>query len=267
MPSPFPGMDPWLEKATTWGGVHMGLLYAIHAALNRDLPEGLYAELDQYLRVEEGGDDEVRTGRRNPDVFVPEPPPPVPKPKGGRATAVLDPPTVEVTLLAGAVQKHRRVLIRTLDGRQVLTAIELLSPSNKNPGPGRNAYLAKRNEYLASGTNLVEIDLLRDGDRLPLGRPRPPISDYYIVVSPAPRRPQSSVWSFSVREPIPVFPVPLGPEWDAVPLALRGCMDRLYDEGRYAQKVRYANPPEPPLREPDAAWAADLLKKPARKKK
>ncbi len=261
MPSPFPGMDPYLEDPTRWGGVHLGLIYAIQTELNRVLPVGLFAEIDQYVRVEESDSDDVNQ-LRNPNVFVPEPLSPVTRiGSSGGSTAVIAAPNAVFTLLPGTIQKHRRVTIQTTARRDVLTAIEVLSPSNKTSGQGRDAYLLKRNEYLASGTNLVEIDLLRDGERLPFGRPRPPSSDYYIFVSPADRRPKTSVWSFTLQERIPVFPVPIRPDLGAVPLDLRVCLDRIYEDGRFATKLQYTCPPNPELDAPRSSWANDLLAK------
>jgi len=259
MPSPFPGMDPYLEDPSEWGGVHHALIVAIAAQLNLRLPAGFRAKIEQYIRVEESeGDSEPERRLRNPDVFIPDTPSPY---RNGSSTALLSSPTLEMVLLPGELTRHRRVLIETLDGRNVLTALELLSPSNKKIGPDRSAYLNKRNEYLAAGTNLVEVDLLRSGLRLPVGNPAPPVADYYILVSAAERRPMTSVWAFSVRQSIPNFAVPLLPQIGSVVLELRSCLDRVYDEGRYGQAVDYTAPPAFAMKDSDAAWATELLSK------
>ena len=166
-----------------------------------------------------------------------------------------------------STRKRRRILIRTADGSDVLTVIEVLSPSNKSNSADGQAYLAKRGEYLASSTNLVEIDLLRDGDRIPLGRPRPPVTDYYVLVSAKNRRPSTSIWAFTVQEPLPIFPVPLGRKYEGVALDLKACLDRVYDDGRYATKLHYDQPPVPELDAPRTVWANELLKKHLREKK
>jgi len=176
-------------------------------------------------------------------------------------------PTAEVRLLSGRARKRRRVVIVAADGQRVLTAIEVLSPANKAPGEDREAYLLKRSECLASGTNLVEIDLLRGGDRLPMGRPAPAVSDYYILSSPADRRPHTAVWAFAVPDAIPIFPVPVRPRVAPVPLDLRACLDTAYDNGLYGEKLRYDAPADPPLNSRDAEWASSLFAKPPKKKK
>ncbi len=270
MPSPFPGMDPYLEDPTRWAGVHLRLIAAIERELNRLLPPPFVAEIDQYVRVQEVGEDDEFLGRRNPDVFVPEAND-VHAPRRESESSglvVLTEPTSRVRLATGATVRHRRVLITTTDdARPLLTAIEILSPSNKTAGADREAYLAKRGECLASGTNLVEIDLLRAGDRLPMGRPRPPVTDYYVILSVAPERPEASIWAFGLRDPLPVLPIPLRPPLDPVPLDLRACLDRVYADGGFDRKLRYDAPADPPLNSRDAEWASSLFAKPAKKKK
>ena len=270
MPSPFPGMDPYLEEPRRWGGVHHLLITAIHDALNTALPEGFFAEVEQYVLIEEDDpESDDRPSPRNPDVFIPDSGsvPNTTKARGSSTLGLLDPPTSIVTLKLQPLRKSYRILVQTQDGRGIITAIELLSPSNKTPGPNREAYLAKRNEFLGAGTNLMELDLLRDGDRLPMGKPRPAIADYYFLVSEAVARPKTSVWAFSVRESIPVIPVHLTSAYDPVPLNLRQALDRVYDGGRYSQKLDYSKPCTPPLNGPDRDWANSFLKKPTRKKK
>ena len=260
MPSPFPGMDPYLETAAGWGGVHSALIYAIQAELNRHLPEGLRAKIDEYVYVQ----DQPDTGRRvkvKPDAFIPE------AHTSGNGVAVAARPTTEPTtrgrLPEGRKRRTRRVVV-TVPGQRVLTAVEVMSFSNKLPGDDRDAYLRKRREYLAS-VDLVEIDLLRVGERMPAGEPLPPPSDYLVLSCRADRFPDVETWTRTVREPLPVLPVPIGPGRKPCPLDLRVCLDRLYDETRAAVDIDYAEPPEFPLRAADAEWAADLFKKHAKK--
>ena len=99
------------------------------------------------------------------------------------------------------------VEIRDRQGRDLVTVIELLSPTNKRPGPDREQYLAKRRQLLASGVHLVEIDLLRGHPRLPLDDLPP--CDYYVMVSRAEERPQAGLWPLGLRDPLPPIPVPL----------------------------------------------------------
>jgi hypothetical protein len=264
MPSPFPGMDPYLEGAL-WPDVHASLIVTIRGALVAGLPDGYIAGIDEYLWLAED-DEEDRVRRGKPDAFVSV----VAKPAAParRGTAAVAEPTAR-TMLPAPKRVRRKRFIRLVDAddKSVVTVIELLSPSEKLPKKDRTHYLAKRDEYLAAGANLVEIDLLRKGHRVPLGEPDPPDADYYFLVSRASDYPTAEVWGFNVQEPIPVFPVPLKPEDEPVPLDLRACLDVIYDTARYDKRIDYAKPPDPPLRKPDAEWAAELLKKTARKTK
>lgn len=265
MPSPFPGMDPYLEVASTWGGVHQGLIYNIQAELNRHLPAGLRAKSDEYVWVqdvpekEDDGPPPVRPGRRakvKPDAFVP-----VGEAGGNGAVVVAQPftpPTTRGRLPAGRKRKARRVVV-TGPGLPVVTVIEVFSPSNKDPGPDREAYLRKRREYLASA-DLVEIDLLRAGERMPAGKPPPPPSDYLMLTCRAAGFPEVETWAVTVRDPLPILPVPIGRAHPPCPLDLRACLDRVYDDLRAAVGIDYAAPPEYPLRAGDAEWAAGLLR-------
>ena len=254
MPSPFPGMDPYLESPSHWGSFHQWLTTAIAAHLNRSLPSGYVAELDQYvwLANEPGGERDL-LGR--PDAFVTPRPDRPEAEEGGVAVAVevVAEPTLQTTLPKFKKRKQGFVKITTADGAEVLAVVELLSPSNKSTD--RAAYLAKRNEYLAAGVNLLEIDLLRAGDRLPVGKPQPPATDYYIVLCRADSPGRASVWAFGVREPVPVVPLPFKAGVAPAVLDLRACLDRAYDDGRYRDKLRYARPTDPPLRKDDAEWA------------
>ncbi|MGL6095321.1 MAG: DUF4058 family protein, partial [Fimbriiglobus sp.] len=133
--------------------------------------------------------------------------------------------------------------------------------------PDRERYLAKRDEVLAANTSLVEIDLLRDGERPPLGKPSPPAGDYRVVVCRSAEYPRAAVWAFTVRDPIPAVPVPLKPGAADVGLDLQRLASDIYDAHRYADRVDYATPITPALRPADAAWAVDVLKNHARKRK
>jgi hypothetical protein len=257
-------MDPYLEDPVRWGGVHQLMISAIVAALNRALPAGFVAEVELFVWSGDQPEDEAVLRRRKPDVFIPR----VGRTKSVGATSLaVAPPTVVTRLPERHVRRNKRVEVQTADGREVVTVLELLSPANKRTGEDRTAYLTKRGEFFASQANFVEIDLLRDGDRMPMGNPHPPPADYYVFVSPADRRAESQVWAWNVSAAIPVFPVPLRRKVPPVPLDLRACLERVYEEGRYEDKLNYRTDPVPPLRAGDADWAADLLKRPAKKKR
>ncbi|MBX9581931.1 MAG: DUF4058 family protein [Gemmataceae bacterium] len=263
MPSPFPGMDPYLEGPSHWGGLHMTLIVALRGVLTPRLPRGYFAEIHQYVWLESEDDPDRRWV--GPDVYVGE--------GGGRrpraSAAEVTAPSAAVTIPTLKKPGKRYIGVTDKDDNRVVTVIELLSPSDKGKGTRKDRanYLAKREEYFGAGVNLVEIDLLRTGSRPPTGDPDPPGGDYLVLVSRADDFPEAAVWSFTVRQPLPVIPVPLKPEDDDVPLPLRPALDRAYADAGYADRIDYSKPPVPDLRPEDAEWAADLLKKHAKKRK
>ena len=266
MPSPFPGMDPYLEAPGFWPGFHTSMLSAIRAALTPQLPPGFFAELEQHVWFRE---EEPRSGVRHvkPDVYVTEgQPPPGRKKPGVKGALVLTEPTARVTLPAVVreIGQHT-VRIRDARNRRVVTAIELLSPSNKEPGMDRDRYLMKRNEFVANGTSLVEIDLLRHGHRVPVGPV--PDGDYYVYVTEEAFYDRVNLWVATVREPLPTVPVPLPNPHPPIALALRACVDRVYEEANYGPQIDYAAATDPPLRKGDAEWAVEHIQRTRKPKK
>jgi len=260
-------MDPYLENPVFWAGFHANLCGRIQTALNLSLPEGYFAEIDEYVWLQAEEEDE-RLLLGKPDTFVTD--------KNGAhsksrkdekvGVMVLAPP-VEVTLPNAKKKKHRFVKIVGPDHATVLTVVEVLSPANKTKSGDGRKYREKRDEYLGTGTSLVEIDLLRAGERMPLGKPTPPDADYYLFVCRGGAYPQAGVWPFTIRDAIPVLPVPLKPDDADVPLDLQSCVSEIYDTNRYSMRIDYTQPTTPALRPVEAGWATDLLKKQLAKKK
>jgi hypothetical protein len=155
------------------------------------------------------------------------------------------------------------IAIYDVEGREVVTIIEVLSPSNKTPGPGRNDYLAKQQEILESETNLVEIDLLRQGSHVlavpPWEVAQRGSADYLICTRRTARPGGYEVLRLTVRQPLPLLPIPLRTGEPDVVLDLAAAFTRAYDAGAYDLLVDYTQEPEPPLSRADAAWAEALL--------
>jgi hypothetical protein len=128
-------------------------------------------------------------------------------------------------------------------------AIEFLSPTNKIPGPRRERYLRKQQDYLDGGVNLVEIDLIRAGIR----------TDYQICVRRLMQLEEPEVYRAPLRERLPIIRIPLRPKDKDIPLDLQDLIDQCYRRGRYAA-INYRSDPIPPLSLPDARWADDLLR-------
>ncbi|GET44109.1 DUF4058 family protein [Microseira wollei] len=141
----------------------------------------------------------------------------------------------------------------------VITVIEILSPKNKRPGEGREAYIKKRKQVLASLTHLVEIDLLRGGKPMPI-LSEVPASDYRIVLIRGDRRPQAQLYAFNLRQTIPSFPLPLNPGDPEPIIDLQTLLNGLYERARYHLAIDYSQAPVQPLKAEDVSWVDTLLR-------
>ncbi len=259
--SPFPGMDPYLEQ--DWLDAHARLITYICDQMQQQLPEDLLARMESRVLVSDVDDEEIR--QQHPDVRVVD----VGGQRGGGAT-VLDFPTaatIEPDMLIvdfrgePATQRYVEIVDSQTRSR-VVTTIELLSPTNKLPGSGRNLYLDKQDECLASGANLVEIDLTRRGDRLSvlpqLGKLFPPPT-YVACVHSAAKRHRTAVYLLPLDRPLKPIRVPLRPTDEDVVLHLQPLVEQAYARGRY-DRLDYTRPLDPPLAPDEAAFAERVLK-------
>ena len=155
-------------------------------------------------------------------------------------------------------RKEARLAIYDHETDDIVTVIELLSPSNKRRhGDGRREYLAKRQEFFEKTFNLVELDLLRSGARLPMAGPLPP-GDFYAIVSRANRRPRCEVYPWTLRDKLPAIPIPLKHgDADAV-VPLQEVFDTVYQRARYDLSVKYDSPLDPPLSDVELQWVKQL---------
>lgn len=268
MPSPFPGMDPYVEAPDVWPDFHDALAAEIRSELNGTLPEPYYARLE--MRPEVGvilGEGVPR--RIVPDVVVVRRPDDPQQPVATREvprTQVTEP--VRLTIHSEPIRHHFVEIRDAARGHKLVTLIEIVSPSNKQPGPDRQAYEEKQREVLRSDANLIELDLLRAGRRL-----LPDVGlqsavaqlecDYLVLVNrAASRRGMSTdyeLYPTGLQEWLPVIPVPLRPDDDDVPLDLQLMVNRAYDGGPYRRMLDYSQSPEPPLPEDATPWAEELL--------
>jgi hypothetical protein len=253
--NPFPGMNPFFQA--DWDDVHINLLTSIQSAISEELPSDLMVRAEERVQVAE-----VEKAYRV-DVAIVEPWengfPPVwrPEDQSARSTTVTEPLIIHVE-----PEKERWLEIRDVRGR-VITVIEVLSPTNKSAG-GAQTYRQKQRELLASGVNLVEIDLIRGGQHVvavPLERlPSDAVAGYLICVArqlggdPGRRE----VYPCPLRQPLPTIRVPLRAGDPDAPLALQRLIDECYRIGRYWLSD-YTRELEPPLSAEDAAWVQERL--------
>jgi hypothetical protein len=154
------------------------------------------------------------------------------------------------------IERQSFLEVRDRHSREVITVVELLSPSNKATGSDREQYLAKRRQLVTSRVHLVEIDLLRGGPRLPLQNL--PECDYYALISRAAERPRVGVWPVRLRDRLPEIPIPLRAGEAEAKLDLQAVLNRVYDAAAYEDYI-YQSAPQPALRPDDAEWARQFV--------
>ena len=258
MPSPFPGMDPYLEAH--WGDVHATLIIYAREQLQTQLPDDLRARVEERVFVE-SDDRESRTVY--PDVRIFERPGPreLFDSSSGSAVAVAEP--VVVHRKSEPVTETFIEIREAGSGGRVITVIELVSMSNKQPGAGRKLYLHRQDQLGTDRINCVEIDLLRGGNNVTAASPgilpRRYRGPYRICVWRANRPDQWEVYRVPLEQRLPAIRIPLRPTDADVPLDLQPLVDRCYKTGAY-DDLDYSRPPEPPLEPEAAAWADELLR-------
>lgn len=254
MPSPFPGMDPYLE-GSLWTTFHATFAVEIVRQIAPQLRPRYLALPVERVVFEEVTDVAVTTASLYPDVSVVSSS--TPTSATGASSITIEPPLQIATVVPQAVP-HVSIEIRDVAQRRLVTAIEILSPTNKR-GEGRAEYLAKRRRLLLSSAHLMEIDLLRSGERVPMQQPLPP-AHYFVLLSRAERRPLVDVWPLTLRDRLPTVPIPLLAGDSDLPLVLQAAFDATYDLLGCDLLIDYRQPPEQPLSDKDAAWVEALLR-------
>lgn len=255
MQSPFPGMDPYLEEC--WGDVHHNLITFAQGLLNDRLPRDLRARVQERVVVDLPSEERAYY----PDVRVVEH---ERRGNGGPAVAPSDVAVaepLEVPFLEPETQGFLEI-VETRPERRVITVLEILSPSNKYAGRGREMYRKKQGDLVDGSISLVEIDLLRAGPhvlQVPLAQYPPSYRTPYKVCVHRAGKASAEIYAVPLRQRLPAIRVPLR-ETDAdVPLDLQALISQVYRHGRY-DDIDYTVPPVPPLDPDDAIWADELLR-------
>ncbi|NLX99522.1 MAG: DUF4058 family protein [Rhodopirellula sp.] len=256
MSSPLPGMDPFLE-IEEWEDFHTTYNTVIREALSPRVEPRYVVRVERrvYFEHADGVDDGI--GRADVALLLAENSGSGATPREENVVATIS--ATECLLPIPEEKRETYLVIRARETWEVVTVLELLSPSNKHRGSdGRREYLQKREEVLRSQTHLVEIDLLRGGERLPTRTPLPS-ADYYAIVSRRYRRPRGEVYAWTLRDPLPTIPIPLRTEDPDVPLDLQAVFTTVYDRARYDLSLDYTKPLRPPLHEADVPWLRERL--------
>jgi hypothetical protein len=272
MPSPFPGMDPYLERPRWFRGLHNVMIAHLQEAIQPLLPPPYFALTAELIWME-GSERYI-----DPDVDLLVRTPVRPRraveggDEGGVATLVAEdveePVVVAVTQTRGEerTEPYLEIYARRDGEDRLVTSIEILSLTNKRLGSeGRHAYLEKQREILDGQVNLVEIDLLRGGGHTSavphwLAKEKAGDFDYHVSIHRFDRPFEFLVYPIPLQRRLPTIRIPLLPGDPTVPLSLQAAFQRAYDAGPYRRVVRYGEDAiDPPLSSTQAAWAARLV--------
>lgn len=262
MPSPFPGMDPYLE-GYLWSDVHTALANKIRQQLTPKLRPRYTARLEIYLVEDTTPEAEVGILYPGVEVLQVKHPNEAKLPgvahevEAGEGAIATTPAPLTLPVLQPVEVRVPTVEIRDTAKNVLVTCIEILSPVNKRE-PGLTPYRQKRQRLYQAGVHLIELDLLRRGTR-PFNHPRLPNVPYLVTLT----RAQSgvvNVWTIGLQDKLPIIPVPLRVPDADVSLDLPLALSAIYDEAAYDLSVDYRQPPPPPpLSELDAGWLENLL--------
>lgn len=260
-------MDPFIEASGLWAGFHDSLITYLRESLQPVLPRGYYAEIRMREEVGVGGFQSERV--IFPDVAVSQE---ESHPDGSTASdhVSIEAPQAELLTIAEepSVKVNFLEIRDATRGDQLITLLEVLSPSNKQPGPDRDAFERKQEEVLSSETNWIEIDLLREGMRIAC---HPAVDTHCrrksyahsVVVSRAVRRRPKLVlelYGFPLKDRLPVISIPLRhPDLD-VRLDLGQAFARAYDTGPYSRIIDYGRNAPANLSQEERSWVETVLR-------
>jgi hypothetical protein len=252
-------MDPYIEDLLIWADFHNRLADEISAILNRTIRPAYFAALTPYVTYEVIEITTTKLHGIRPDVGILQTEPNL---FPTSATVVMDPPLAESSTALEMPLELMSVEIRQVGTDRLVTAIEILSPVNKQRNhEARIEYLRKRRELIRSQSHFIEIDLLRGGERTPLDPPVAPAS-YYISLSRVGDRPRLPVWLIQLGERFPRIPVPLvEPDPDAI-VDLQEAVNAVYERGGYDARIDYSLlVPPPALSEAESRLISEILKR------
>jgi len=257
MKSPFPGMDPYLERH--WRDVHARLVLYACDQLESSLPRPLIARVEERIVFEI---DEAEVRLLYPDIRIVERP--IPEAVGTLAAPGHADAESAFIHVDAEPATETYLEIRDAERRRVVTVIEFLSETNKLPGEGLRQYRQKQRELHQGGVSLVEIDLLRAGKRSlvwPTPRfPRRVRATYQALVRRGWIAEKLQILALRLRRQLPSIPIPLREQDQEVRLELQPLIDQAYRKGRYGDTIDYREPPDPPFDGDDETWADTLLK-------
>jgi hypothetical protein len=267
MPSPFPGMDPWLERPGIFPDFHDSLIVSMRTAINATLPPPYFAAIANRIWIEgaeryvEPDVDVLHPSRTNGNAT---------EPSGSSGIAVAEARQAKPIIVHMPREESTERFLEihaAPDGEQLVTTIEVLSLANKRRGSiGRREYLKEQREILDSDVNLVEIDLLRGGTHTTAvsfdrALKKTGAFDYHVCVRRFEKPEDYEIYPIRSPQMLPIVAIPLLPGAADIDVSLQELLAQCYDAGLYSRRVRYLeHQPEPPLTETQAKWAEQILR-------
>ncbi|GIW80157.1 MAG: hypothetical protein KatS3mg105_1964 [Gemmatales bacterium] len=222
MPSPFPGMDPYLENEQIWDAFHHQLITCLYQMLLPGLVDRYKAKICQRDYVSEQ------------PLF---------------------------TSVIREVHLEEYIEIRQRGQGKIVTMIDVVSPGNKTTAAGRQAYLDNRRRGKDHGANLVEIDLVLQGEpMLDYSREGLPEWDYAVTVTRATQPERYEIYTSTLQKRLPRFRMPLASDDRDTVVDLQVAFTRCYDQGTFSAEIDYSRDPQVPLDDDDRNWLNELLK-------
>ena len=234
--------------------VHTPLVVEIARQLNPRLLPRYVALTTRRFVMERAEDSEIVIEETDPDVDVVRAAPT----EGGYSAAGTIAAPLRMATLARTPVPHITLEIRDVEHRQLVTVIEVLSPTNKR-GDGYDKYVDERERILRSTAHLIEIDLLRTGRRVPMRGSLPSVP-YVVFVSRREERFETEIWPIALDLPSPEIPVPLLPGDDDARLDLQQALSNVYDDNGLKCVINYVAPTEVPLTPEQDSWVHERFR-------
>lgn len=222
MPSPFPGMDPYLEDEAHWAGFQHHLVAGLYQILLPGLVDRYRARIQQR-------------------------------------TYVTEEPLFTSVLRQERQEEYIEIRQRS-DGRLV-TLVDMASPINKSLSQGRAAYHETRRQARSQNASIVELDLILQGQPLlDYSRDGLPEWDYAVTVTRCTQPERYEIYTSTLLKRLPRFKVPLAPDDRDTVLDLQATFARAFDQGNFGGKIDYTRDPSTKLNDSQRQWVGDWLK-------
>jgi hypothetical protein len=143
---------------------------------------------------------------------------------------------------------------------KLVTLLDFVSPPNRTTEAGRHAYLACRRLARESGANLVDIDLVAQGQpMLDYSREGLPDWRYAVTVWRFSKPDRFEIYTATLQKRLPRFRMPLAAHERDTVIDLQAAFTRSFEQGAFASRIDYGRDPPGPLNEEERRWLRELL--------